>query len=247
MFKIWIIAILLYGAFPNFASANEKPELLLFERNPWLMVVGSDSPTFAHYPNGTTIFWEKNEDKGSYKIVKLNAKEKKDLLSKATSLYGLKKKYSTINFSDQTTFELHFPKKEKMEVISVYGPIKKRDDARKKVPEEFLHLFDHMVSFKHPEAKKWIPEFLEVMVWPYSYAPEESIVWPSSWPDTKSTSTIKRSEIYSIYLPYDKKEEFIRFIKTRNERGAVLINGKKWTVSTRIPFPHEIEVNQPDK
>lgn len=246
-YYLFVIALLFLGAFPTLITAQEEPELLLFERNPWLMIIGSDSPVFAHYSSGITIYWDESEDKGLYKIVKLETKEKKDLLRKLKSLHGLKKNYSTTDWSDQTTAELHFKKEEEMKVISVYGPIKESAKARKKAPNEFLIIFDYLVSFKHPEATKWAPKFFEVMVWPYEYAPDKSIVWPSSWPDTKSESTKTRGDSFSIFLPYVQKDEFFRFIKTRNKRGAVLINGKKWAVAARIPFPHEIPVNKPLK
>jgi hypothetical protein len=78
------------------------------------------------------------------------------------------------------------------------------------------------------------------MIWAYDYAPEKSIVWPEKWPDINSNSTRKRGDSYSIYLPYSEKGNYKEFIATRSEKGAVEINGKKWAVSTRIPFPHEI-------
>ena len=48
------------------------------------------------------------------------------------------------------------------------------------------------------------------------------------------------------FLRRDDKyyEDFKIFIATRNQKGAVEINGKKWAVSSRVPFPHEMALNK---
>ena len=53
----------------NVISDDLKPIIVLIERDPWLMVIGSDSPTFALYSDGTLIYF--NKGKGYFSI-KLN-------------------------------------------------------------------------------------------------------------------------------------------------------------------------------
>ena len=38
------------------AANNPTPLIVLIERDPWLMVIGSDSPSFALYDDGTLIY-----------------------------------------------------------------------------------------------------------------------------------------------------------------------------------------------
>ena len=107
-----------------------------------------------------------------------------------------------------------------------------------------IEVYDYLTSFSHKGAVPWTPAYLEVMIWPYEHAVDKPAVWHKNWPDTQSSSTIKRGDSYSIFLPYSEKREFLEFMKTRKAKGAVLINGKKWAIATRIPFPHEIANNR---
>jgi hypothetical protein len=77
------------------------------------------------------------------------------------------------------------------------------------------------------------------MIWPYDYAPEPSIIWPSEWPGLQSERTIRRGESYSVYVPSADLDALRDFLRSRNERGAVEIDGAKWAVSLRTPFPGE--------
>ena len=127
--------------------------------------------------------------------------------------------------------------------IGVYGNLRKQKEVREKAPSELLTLFDYYTGYNNSNATDWEPTHIEVMIWPYDYAPEKSIIWPSDWPDINSSSTRKRGDSYSIYLPFEHYDKLKRFIATRNEKGAVEINGEKWAISTRSPFPHEIAMN----
>jgi hypothetical protein len=73
----------------------------------------------------------------------------------------------------------------------------------------------------------------------YNAAPEKSIPWPEKWNDIKSASTIKHSDyFYSIYLDKQYLADYIRFAEGRKKGQAVEINGEKYYVSYRIPFPN---------
>lgn len=223
------------------ASNQVQVEILLIERNPWLMVIESDSPTFVLYDNGQAIWWRQLDgSNGEYRNSNLKPKELDDLKSKIVTLSNLGSYYELTSWTDQASQEIYFRKGSSLNKIEVYGDLRLEEEIRNSAPSAFLNLFDHLSNFEHPESKIWKPQFIEIMIWPYEYAPGESIVWPSNWPDTKSASTRARGDSYSIYLSIKHENEFTSFISTINEKGAVLINGRKWAVSKRIPFPHEI-------
>ena len=46
---------------------------------------------------------------------------------------------------------------------------------------------------------------------------------------------------YSLYLPASELEPLRKFLASRREKQAILIDGKKWAVSCRLPFPRESE------
>ena len=80
---------------------------------------------------------------------------------------------------------------------------------------------------------------MEVIIWGYDYAPDESIYWPKDRPGLESPSTLKRRDAYSIFIPGKELPKLREFLKTRKEKGAVEIGGKKWAVSIRYTFPNE--------
>jgi hypothetical protein len=111
--------------------------------------------------------------------------------------------------------------------------------GRPKLSKETRSLLTTLARFTPPEMQEWKPRYIEAMVWPYEYAPDESIHWPKDWPGLSSESTIKRRDAYSIFLPGSQLPRITAFLATRKEKGAVEIDGKKWAVSVRSTFPSE--------
>ncbi len=239
MKNLFLLIVLLLSA--SLARADEIL-ISLYEYDPWRMVIGSDSPTFILYSEGKVIFW--NAEQKKYQSILLNPSVVQAELSEVQKLTVLEGEYTLSDWTDQPTQILAFKSSGDFKKISVYGNLRKQEEVRKKAPKEFLAKFDYFTSYSKSDSEDWNPSHIEVMIWPYEYAPEKSIIWPNNWPDTKSNSTKKRGDSFSIYLPFNHYDEFKKFIATRNEKGAVKINGKKWAVSTRIPFPHEIALNK---
>jgi len=235
--------LLLIVLFLSVSLARAEDILIsLYEYDPWRMVIGSDSPTFMLYSDGQVIFW--NTELKKYQNAILNPSDLEAELSGVKRLTDLESEYILSGWTDQPTQVLAFKSGATNHKIGVYGSLRKQKEVREKAPREFLALFDYYTRYSKAGATDWNPTHIEVMIWPYDYAPEKSIIWPSTWPDINSGSTKKRGDSFSIYLPFNHYDEFKKFIATRNEKGAVEINGKKWVVSTRTPFPHEIALNK---
>lgn len=245
--------------FLNCLGATNEPLFVLIEKDPWAMVRGADSPCFALYEDGTIIF-SKKEAERQYAYYSCKVDSPEQLLTQFTPITknSLSNDYRLSWSTDQkTTLFLWRDKK-----ISVYGemrnpPQKHNGESDKSYdqklkdweacPTEIIEIAQKVMSFNCPDAEKWLPEKIEVMVWPYENALEESIVWPKEWPDLEDQNTKKRGkESYSIYLPSAHYEELLAFLKTRNKKGAVLINGHKMSVSVRFRFPYEEKWMQKD-
>jgi hypothetical protein len=102
-----------------------------------------------------------------------------------------------------------------------------------------LNLHQFLTQFDVPGAYEWEPAYIEVFIWPYEYAPEESIAWPNDWPGLNSEMTFPYGDSYSIFLEREKLSALKEFLGTRKERGAVEIEGKKWAAWWRPVFPSE--------
>jgi hypothetical protein len=168
--------------------------------------------------------------------------------------------YVASSATDQTTTVIHAWRDGQRKSVSVYGNVRSgverskrqagkvapEDDVvlinMKSVPQSFSDTVQRLTRFDHPRAERWVPPEIEVMIWPYEYAPDASLPWPKEWPGLKDPRTRRRGAgRYSLYLPSTELEALRKFLSSRREKQAILIDGKKWAVSYRMPFPRESE------
>jgi hypothetical protein len=220
------------------ASGAAVPIVVMLARDPWLMVIGSDSPAFALYDDGTVIY----RTSTGYKSGKLD-RTAREALTRSLNVNALAPEagyYDASNgTTDQPTVELLFFGGAEHTNIIVNG-VMTSAEARAQLPEAIVAAYDTLRGFSLPDATPWLPEKIEVMVWPYDHAIDAPIVWPKDWPGLDDPATRKRGEgSFSIYIPSARYEAVNAFLASRKEKGAVLIGGKKWSASIRLPFPQE--------
>ncbi|MBI1852729.1 MAG: hypothetical protein HYR85_20500 [Planctomycetes bacterium] len=226
-------------------GAERRPLLVLVESDPWLMVVGSDSPSFALYDDGLVIFHRIVE--GAEPTLVSATLDAEARLTLVVSVVGgdraafdaLAPKYECSDASDQPTCTIHSWVGEKRKSVSVYGDLRRDADAREKAPLAFRHALDAMHAYANAGAKPWLPEKIEVLAWPYEYSPETPLLWPKDWPGVDDASTRHRGEDLSLYLDSKELRRLRDLLRSRGEKQAIEIGGKKWAVSYRIPFPRE--------
>lgn len=232
-----------------------KPIAVLLQTDPWLMVIGSDTPMVTIYEDGQVLYLKREPKKPPViLIVHLSPKALTAIIQKLIAFgdYSKVKRYYDLapNITDLPETKIYLSIGKTKLVTSVYGLMvsdthipaystfvgkQKPDD----LPETIKDLHAYLTSLDFAEAKPWNPKFIEVMIWPYDYAPEESIHWPKDWPGLDSPSTLKRRDAYSIFLPGAEIPRLRDFLTTQKEKGAVEIGGKKWAVSVRYTFPSE--------
>ncbi len=217
--------------------------VLLYEYNPWAMVVGSDSPAFALYDDGLLIFTRANQQgKPEYASLTLSEKELTEFLAAlpVKQFNELRHEYELDLRTDQPTTVLSVGDRTGLKSVRVYGNLQrstKPDD-----PPAFMEIYRKLKSFADARAARWMPEKVELMIWPYESA-SEPLAWPKSWPDTAHPTTKKRgaskdSINYSLYLTEPQYESLLKRIE-RESADALLINRRKWAFSFRFPFPNE--------
>lgn len=218
-------------------SELPAPIVVLLERDPWAMVVGSDSPKFALYEDGMII---QRTDTG-YSKARLTEAELTQFLEQLEldAIHRFYGRYVTSDWTDQPEQALLVYRGEKPTFVSVYGSLNE-PEVRAKVPREIVTAYDRLSAFSHSRSEAWFPEYVEVMIWPYEYAPGPSIHWPEGWPGLSDPKTERRGEdSFSIFIPSAQLAELRSFLKRRSDKGAIEIDGRKWAASTRFPFPHE--------
>lgn len=225
---------------------DSSPIVLLYEMNPWANVIGSDTPSFALYDDGLVIFARQVESE-QFELfsVVLSPQERDSLVSSlpAKQFFDLEPRYSTTLITDQPTTVIYLRDGDRAKSVSVYGGLKRTDNDRKEgAPPTFIEIYEKIKGFGDTRAERWMPEKIEMMIWPYENA-GSALSWPRNWPDTKHPQTKKRGagrdEIaYSIYLTRKQYETFKSRVARAGE-NAVLINGRTWAFDFRYPFPNE--------
>ena len=218
------------------------PIVVLIETDPWLMVIGSDVPTFALYENGQIIYRKIVDKRYKYFEVK-NDREKTQAIIKSLgitdSLMTQSDYTEASSWTDQPTnvLLLNF---DTLRQITVYGDLRNpKNEERIKTPKDFLTVYDNIIKFDNNSAKEWLPDTIEVMAIGYSHSPEKPLKWNTEWSDINSSTTVKRSDdFYSIYLDKNHFDDFLKLLKSLKEKQAVEINGKKYSLTYRLPFPN---------
>lgn len=217
--------------------------VLLYEYNPWRMVIGSDSPSFALYDDGLLIYTRTNhEGRPEYASLTLSEKELNEFLSSlpVKEFNELRHEYELDLRTDQPTTVLSIGDKTGFKTVHVYGNPQRSIQASD--PQAFMLIYQKLKSFADARAERWLPEKIELMLWPYDNA-GDPLPWPKSWPDTthpttKKKGTSKDSINYSIFLTEAQYESLLKRVE-QESADALLINNRNWAFSFRFPFPNE--------
>jgi hypothetical protein len=105
-----------------------------------------------------------------------------------------------------------------------------------------IQLYDKLKSYQYKNVAKWVPPQIEILFWPYNSAPNTR-QWIEGFPDLNSPSSIDHGDgSYSVFIEFDKYDSFFNYFEGRGLE-AVEINGKKMSISYKIPFPNIRELN----
>jgi len=252
--RILIAAVVLFGA-PASAAFNPfegpKPIAVLIEQNPWLMVIGSDVPRLAVYDNGDVIFLKQTgRDDYEFRIAHLAPAELQSLERTWAPLVSAEPKshYDLIpGVTDQTTTKLYLSSGDRAVAVNAYGldceDGPRLQEAFAKVrdgpPPALFQVQRALCAVDVRQSEKWTPKYVEVMLWDYSHAIEPSIYWPKDWPAFTSERAFKRGDSWSIFFDAAELPRLDAFLKTEKPKGAVELDGKKWSVAYRYTFPSE--------
>src|SRR5690606_35922037 len=127
-----------------------QPIVVLIETDPWLMVIGSDVPTFALYENGQIIYRKIVDKKYKYFEVKNNAEKTQEIVKSFGITDSLMKQpdyTEASSWTDQPTniLLLNF---DTLRQIAVYGNLQHtKNEARENTPKDFLTVYDNILKF----------------------------------------------------------------------------------------------------
>lgn len=220
------------------------PRIMLFSTNPWLQVIGSDSPSFALYENGLVIFRAQTEG-ALFLSARLCPEDTTELFKRLRPDPDFFKLPDHIvadqSKTDQPTNVISFRCGNSFKSVRVYGNLRDNQSVRTAAPKSFVDLFDRVTSYSNEQATPWQPDFIEVMLWPFENSALIPVPWPSQWPGLQDFRTKRRgADSYSVYLPSEHFPELKKLLRSMNSGQSIRLEGRKWAISIRLPFPHEI-------
>lgn len=225
---------------PIYGDEDLKPLVKLTIFDPWARVISSDSPWFVVYDSGQVIYRTGAGEDGQpiYAAASLNDDALQALVDSlgVENFYLMDENYSHVFKTDQPTATITvWTEAEGTRSVSVYGELQVDPEARALAPYGFVTAFDQMMNYANSDAQPWLPEMIEVMVWPFDTS--DAADWPGDWPALDSPFAVRRERITSVYIDSGQLE---RYRALAGEAGAVRIDGATYAFALRYPFPHEV-------
>jgi hypothetical protein len=236
------------GASPTFDPyQGPKPIAVWVQTDPWLWVIGSDSPRAVLYEDGELVF---AKVRGRRDVVfrhrKLGPAELdafKVRVAAAAGLSGVQGQYDLApDITDQPETLLYARSGAHEVATRIYGV--EAEDATlpaaefQPVPKELHELHRLLATLADAGSTEWQPRYIEVMLSPLKQVPAVAH-WPSDWPGLKSDRAFKRQDQYSIYLDSGLKPKLDALLAQQNGRGGIELGGTVWGMRTRMAFPSE--------
>jgi hypothetical protein len=178
-------------------------------------------------------------DSSPYAGVRLSQAEQRDLqrLLRTDELLRLPARYHLSVASDQpmTFLELRRPDGT-VKQIEVYGELPAAGDPA--LPAALLDSLRRLETFRHPNAKDWLPEEIQVHVrWPAKNEGGAALPWPSGWPDLNHPTTTRGHAGY--YVLHFAPAYFGDVMRLLAGAKRVSINGADWDAYVSLPWPNE--------
>jgi len=232
------------------AFNGPRPLAVLIEENPWLWVIGSDVPSVALYSDGLLVYRDTTITNNlPFRAIRLRERELRTLCESIGPTEDFRKLhpyFALANAFDLPSTKIYLSDGKTHKMVSVYGSHIRNghlevcsSDTNVVAPNEFIRVQTILTGLSYHDAQPWIPEYFEIMIWPYNYAPSKRD-WPAAFPDLKDRLTVRRKKgAYSLFIQGSRKAELAEFFSKSAEKEAVVIDSKKWAVSVRPVFPRE--------
>lgn len=228
------------------------PILVVFERNPWLMSVGSDFPSVVVYEDGRMLFAEGEGHQAKVKTGQVDARVAVTLRDQLVARGFTKAAAGTTcsDATDQVIVEILLRTGASWKMASAYG-IRRDGRCNAIPPKAFVDAYAALQRLRPIGAKAFEPEEIEVMIWGFEYAKGVPVPWPA---DVPAPPTNVVPEEYGPYSPKSYNhvisarfrpqiDKLIRMMNSSSPARAMLLNGHKWTVVPRWLWPgyHVVE------
>ncbi|HVK69843.1 MAG TPA: hypothetical protein VM694_35535 [Polyangium sp.] len=230
--------------FEGLAKLDHKPLVVLRERNPWLMVLGSDVPTIVVYEDGLVVYHKLVEKKAEALTVNVGAEAARKLVDElATAEFmGLPAQTSVTAATDQPTVGIALRQGSQWKYASVEGL--RRDGkasaaATGEAPAVFVRAYQRLANFDAPGATPWEPETIEIMLWDFSHARKPPLPWPAGIPAPPAGVKAPKEGVYHHHVPGRHEAATRAFLASLEQSQGVSVGGASASIGVRRVVPSD--------
>jgi hypothetical protein len=227
---------------PNLANLTHKPLFVLVERNPWLMVIGSDTPTVVLYEDGLAIYQQMNGDHAEAMKGHMAPAAARAFVDGAVQAGFLELPLHTMlsRGHDLPTVEILLRSGTAWHLASAYG-MRRNGPASdglsdREAPRALATVYEKALAIGIPGAQPWKADEIEVMLWDFSHA-RSAVEWPAGVP--KPPPDVKAHGVYHHFLDGKYEPLVSGFLLSKDRKTAVMLNGTMWSMGLRPRVPEE--------
>ncbi|MDB4933592.1 MAG: hypothetical protein JWP87_564 [Labilithrix sp.] len=225
-----------------------KPILVLYDIDPWLMVMGSDVPRITIYEDGLSILFRPRPRAPAERLVAhLGRDDVAHLLERvrATGVDNIASYTDICHCSDGPTTTILYRTGAYWRSISMYGMTPEGLPTAMPSappPRAFVDARKLLADFSPTKTETWSPELIEVMLGAFEYSSMKPLAWPSDVPSPPAAAAAPDGVIPGVYkhrvagIHEDKLRALERSL---DPHQAVLVNGHKWSLGIKVLLPEE--------
>ncbi|MDC0740091.1 hypothetical protein [Polyangium mundeleinium] len=233
--------------FEGLAKLDHKPLAVLRERNPWLMVLGSDVPTIVVYEDGLVVYHKLVGDKAEALTVNVGAEAARKLVEElATAEFmALPAQISVTDATDQPRVGIALRQGSQWKYASVEGITRNGKATAGETgvaPAVFVRAYQRLANFHAPGATPWAPETIEIMLWDFSHARTPPLPWPAGIPAPPADVKAPKEGVYHHHVPGRHEAATRAFIASLEQSQGVSVGGASASIGVRRVVPSDIYI-----
>jgi hypothetical protein len=253
---IAVLALAACGQAPTFSSSRrpaerkaclaaipadaDAPMYVVYDRNPWLRLVGSDFPTVAVWADGTIVFTRHHEHA---QTTVATARVEAVTASILPTLRASPPFASLSNVTDQPTVELVTKDGDQWHDVHIYG-LTPNSTAGGAVVDAYRQL----LAMRPPTGMPFQPVDIQIVLWSFDNA-LSTVAWPADVPaPTDLVPDAPKTEPSPVQFVVDPKYQEVlapMFEQLRrDEHSAVELDSRKWTVVAMQRYRGQATIDQ---
>ncbi len=224
---------------------THRPLLAMWERDPWLMVLGSEVPSFVLYEDGLVVFRRDDARETRYLVAEIGAPRARSIVDRvlARGFERLPLGSSLVDGTDQPSVDIVVRAADGGWLGSwVHGL--GRDGLRSSgcalsamAPAPFLATHRELLRFRDPSERPWEPDRVEVLLWEFASPRTDQLEWPADVPRPPSPLVAPEGRPYRHAVEGRHEARLLALQRSLGNARAIRLDGRRWTVNVRRLVP----------